>query len=128
MMMGKANTNQQFDGFHFRKAILGLHYDLKNAFFASFQYLKYNLWKGMEIQKILALEEVRSFHYGCQVHTCVGSGKKGLKLQPGLDKSMGENTGFVGTEVNRNSVSSDGVAALCVLVIDVVPLYELGLL
>ena len=55
--MGKASTYQQFDGFHFGKPILGLHYDPENAFFAPFQYLKYNLWKGMEIQKILAWEE-----------------------------------------------------------------------
>ena len=39
----------------------------------------------METQNILAMGEVRLFHHGSQVHTCVDSGKKGLNLQPGLD-------------------------------------------
>ena len=42
----------------------------------------------METQKILALEEVRLFHPGCQVHTWVDSGKKGLNLQPRLQLSF----------------------------------------
>ena len=74
----------KFDGFHLGKPILGLHYDPENAFFAPFQYPKYKFWKGMETQKILALEEVRLFHPACQVHTWVDSGKKGLNLQPRL--------------------------------------------
>ena len=40
---------------------------------------------------------------------------------------MGENVGFVGTGVNTDGASSDGVAVLDVLEIGGVPLYELGL-
>ena len=46
---------------------------------------------------------------------------------PKLDKYIGENAGFVGTGVNTDGASSDGVAVLDVLEIGGVPLCELGL-
>ena len=47
---------------------------------------------------------------------------------PKLDKSIGENAGFLGMGVNTDGASSDGEVVLDVLEISGVPLYELGLL
>ena len=44
-----------------------------------------------------------------------------------MDKSIGENAGFVGTGVNTDGASSDGAAVLDVLEIGGVPLCKLGL-
>ena len=62
-----------------RKNISGCSLGKKNIHRTQKGIFFFNLWRGMETQKIWALKEVRSFHYGCQVYNLGGPSGKGSK-------------------------------------------------